>query len=143
MKQFKDSAGRTWDIVVNVGTAKKVRDLTTVNLFDLYSDEAKRVFGDPCLLVNVLYVLCEKQCRERGVSDEQFGEGMVGDAIEDAATALLHEVADFFPESRRQLLRKQMSKSQQIAEQMTAKAMDALDKLDATQLLSSTKSRAS
>jgi hypothetical protein len=143
MKQFKDSEKRTWDIVVNVGTAKQVRELTTVNIFDLHQSEAERVFGDPCLLVDVLYVLCKGQCEARKMTDEDFGRSLVGDAIEDAANALSEEVADFFPSGRRAILRKQMAKSHEIAERLTAEALAALDKVTVADLLPPTVSQAS
>lgn len=143
MHNFRDALGRDWSLVVNVGTAKKVRTLVKVDLFALYQSEAQRVFADPCLLVDVLYVLCQEQCKQRGISDEQFGEGLLGDAIEHASSALLEEVADFFPSSRREILRQTLRKSEQIAEQMTQRAQNAIEKLDATCLQMSTSSPAS
>ena len=35
MKTFTDTAGRAWDVVVNVDTIKRVRDLLGVNLLDI------------------------------------------------------------------------------------------------------------
>jgi hypothetical protein len=137
MKKFKDVEGRDWQIVVNVGSAKKVRDLTGVNLFDLFQSEAQRVFSDPCLLVDVLFVLCQEQCRERSITDEAFGRGLVGDAIEHAAEALLGEVADFFPSRRRTILRATMAKSEQMAVQLEAKALEAIEKISLQSLTSS------
>jgi membrane-bound ClpP family serine protease len=129
MRQFKDSEGRTWNITVNVGTAKTVKALTGVNLFDLYKDEVQRVFSDPELLVNVIYSLCKAQADKREITDIQFGEAMVGDALELAADALMESVADFFPSSRSQILRKMKSKSEEIAKKMTTAALNRLDSL--------------
>jgi hypothetical protein len=139
MKCFKDSKARTWDITVNVGTAKAVKDLTTVNLFDLYSTEAQKVFSDPCLLVNVLYVLCKKQAEDRKISDVEFGECLVGDSIEEAATSLLQEVAHFFPKSRREIMEKMLEKSQTAAKVMEKRAMEQVEALDVMSLIPSMK----
>ena len=131
MKQFKDSVGREWSIAVNVGSAKRVRDVIGVDLFKLFSDECERVLSDPCLLVDLLYVLCEQQAKETVISDVQFGEGMVGDCIDAAANALLEAVADFFPQAKRMTLRKLLTKSQGIAAKMLTAADQALDQIDA------------
>lgn len=141
MKVFKDSTNREWIITVNVGTAKAVRDLTGVDIFNLYDREAGRVFADPVLLVNVLYVLCKEQCEKRGLSDAQFGEALVGDCIEDAATKLLREVADFFPSSRRQILHKLLEKSEQAAKATEQRLMAELEGLDLTSIKPSAKSQ--
>lgn len=151
MKTFKDNSGREWKLTVNVGTAKQVKDRLGVDLFRLFDTEAERLFSDPCLLVDTLYVLCEKQCKEftvteggntRPLNDAEFGEAMFGDAIEHAAEALLNEVLDFFPSSRRKILREVVNKSEAAAKIMEAQAIEAIQKLDVTQLLSSTKSQA-
>lgn len=143
MKDFKDAKDTNWDITVNVGTAKAVKDLTGVNLFDLYASEAQKVFSDPCLLVNVIYVLCKKQAENRKISDVEFGERMIGDALEAASNALLLEVADFFPSGRRQVLKKMFEQSQTAAKQMEQDAIKKLESMDVASLLRSTKSQAS
>lgn len=135
MKTFKDAAGREWQIVVDVGTAKAARDLRGVDLFKLHSSEAERVFSDPCLLVDVLYVLCRQQCEIRSISDEDFGRAMVGDAIEDGANALLGAVADFFPSPRRLLLQRQMAKAEELASEVMSAANRAIEQLDVTALV--------
>lgn len=135
MKTFKDASGRDWEIAVNVGGAKAVRELLSVDLFRLHSTEAERVFSDPCLLVDVLYVLCKDQCQIRKLDAEDFGRQMLGDAIEDGANALLGAVADFFPSQRRGLLAKQMAKAEELTAEMMAAASQALDKLDVKSLL--------
>jgi hypothetical protein len=103
---FNDEQGRRWEVVVNVSTRDRVKDRVGVDVFKLYADEAERVFSDPSLLVNVLYVLVEPQATAAGVTDQQFGESMVGDAIERGADALMEDVASFFPKAKAELLRK-------------------------------------
>ena len=56
------------------------------------------------LLVNTLYAVCKPQADERDVSDEAFGELLVGDTIELAAAALVRGITDFFPKDRRAVL---------------------------------------
>jgi len=99
---------RTWRVAVNVATVKRVRQALDFNLLDLAGGAAVlRLFSDPVLLVDVLYVLCKPQADAEGVSDEDFGRAMAGDAIKHATKALLDELVDFQPhEGDRRNLRK-------------------------------------
>jgi len=114
MRSFKDNAGRTWTVTLNVYAVKKVRDLLGVDLLDLGGDPPAspgpgdkpdngllyRLIADPVLLVDVLYVVCKEQADEANVIDEQFGRAMAGDAIDGATKAFLEELADFTPSPR-------------------------------------------
>ena len=115
MKSFTDNTGRTWTLSVTVGTIKRVRALCNVDLAGVISIESgaqpkvdllERLGCDPVLLVDVLYAVCKPEADAKGVSDEEFGQAMSGDAIEMATTALLDEVIDFFPETKRKVFRK-------------------------------------
>ena len=101
MKSFTDNTGRTWTLSVTVGTIKRVRALCNVDLAGVISIESG---AQP--KVDVLYAVCKPEADAKGVSDEEFGQAMSGDAIEMATTALLDEVIDFFPETKRKVFRK-------------------------------------
>ena len=102
MKSFTDAQGRAWTVVVNVSAVKRVRDLLDVDLIDVAGGELlSRLADDPCLLVDVLYVLCKAEADAKGVSDEDFGKGMVGGVLDEAASALMKELLDFFPSAQR------------------------------------------
>ena len=101
MHAFKDNADRQWEVAINVATIKRVKGLLDVDLMGSMQGELlKKLVSDPVLLVDVLYVVCKPQAEAAGVTDEQFGEAMAGDAIERATTALLEELVDFFPSPR-------------------------------------------
>ncbi len=115
MKSFTDNLGRTWTLVVNVAAIKRVRALCGVDLNAIVeidknnnptAELLERLSTDPVLLVDVLYAVCKPECEQKGVTDEDFGAAMAGDAIEQATSALLDEVVDFFPEAKRTALRK-------------------------------------
>lgn len=115
MKSFTDNTGRTWTLSVTVGTIKRVRALCNVDLAGVIAIESgvqpkidllERLGSDPVLLVDVLYAVCKPEADAKGVSDEEFGQAMSGDAIEMATTALLDEVIDFFPETKRKVFRR-------------------------------------
>jgi len=102
MQQFTDSQGRTWSVVVNVSAVKRVRDLLGVDLLGVANGELlSRLADDPCLLVDVLFVLCKPEADAKGVMDEDFGRGMVGRVLDEASSALMKELLDFFPSAQR------------------------------------------
>jgi hypothetical protein len=143
MSSFKDTIGREWSVVCNVGTIKAVRDALQVDLVKLFQDEAGRIFGDPVLLVNVLYVVCKKQADERKLTDEDFGSSLSGDSLEAGASALIDAVILFFPQSRQKILRATVEKSEQINQEMEAKAIEAIGTLTAASLRSAMSSQGS
>lgn len=132
MKTFTDNTGRTWTLLVNVATIKRVRALCGVDLNSIIEVEdgkpttklLERLSTDPVLLVDVLYAVCRPECEQKGVSDEDFGVAMAGDAIEQATSALLDEVIDFFPEAKRLAFRKILSASRRF-EEMARKRLAA------------------
>ncbi|MEL6397439.1 MAG: hypothetical protein AAFQ71_15805 [Planctomycetota bacterium] len=104
MKTFTDNAGRDWVIEINVASLKRVKGLTGTDLIALAvsmdTSVAERLASDPILLCDVLYAVCKPQADERGVSDEEFGRAMAGDAIESATVALLEDIVGFCPSPR-------------------------------------------
>ena len=125
MKTFTDNKGRTWTLEVTVATVKRVRGLCKVDLNSIVeldknnkpsAELLERLSSDPVLLVDVLYAVCKPQADKLGVTDEDFGEAMAGDAIEYATSALLEEIIDFFPEAKRFVMRKILSASRKFSE---------------------------
>ncbi len=135
MKSFTDNLGRTWTLVVNVATIKRVRALCGVDLNSIVEVEdgkpsaklLERLSGDPVLLVDVLYAVCKPECDRLGVSDEDFGAAMTGDSIESATQALLDEVIDFFPETKRRAFRKILSASRRFGEAAKKRLTELLE----------------
>lgn len=98
--QFTDNKGRAWVVEVNVTAIKRVRDRLGIDLLSMLDDKAalmQRLLFDAVLLVDILYVVCEPQCNERSVTDEDFGAAMAGDPIEVATGALLEQMVSFSP----------------------------------------------
>jgi len=115
MKEFKDEEGRPWQLKVNVASIKRVRDLTGIDLLEAVEGETmQRLVQNPVDLCNVMFALVKPQADEKNVTDEKFGEGMAGEAIDRAVVAFLEELTDFFPEPRRSLLKKAVQKINQM-----------------------------
>jgi hypothetical protein len=105
MAKFTDSAGRDWILRLNVDLIESVRELD-VDLADMTSRTFFRLADDPIMLVRVLWRLVAKQAEETAVTPADFGEALVGDAIDAASEALLEAITDFFPKRKRELFRK-------------------------------------
>jgi len=97
MRTFSDADGREWRLSIDVSAIKRCRNLINEDLLDVQQILA-RLMVDPILLCDVLYVVCQPQADDLGVSDEEFGRSMRGRSIADAKTALLGDLVDFFPE---------------------------------------------
>lgn len=127
MKTFKDNADRTWTVTVNVDAIKRVRSLLSIDLMEAVEGKLiERLIGDPVLLCDVIYCVCKEDADAKGIKDEDFGRAMAGDAIELATTALLEELVDFFPQGKRQLLRKALAKLETLQETMLAVVSERL-----------------
>ena len=101
MKTFTDNAGRTWTVAINVNAIKRVRGLLDVDLLTVLDGPLiEKLYRDPVLLCDVLYAVCKPEADARNVTDEDFGQAMAGDAIEQATKALLEELVDFSPSPR-------------------------------------------
>jgi hypothetical protein len=128
MHTFTDSAGRPWSVVVNVSVVKRVKSMLGIDLLSIGDGDLwQRLATDPVCLVDTLFVICKPEAEAAGVTDEQFGAGLVGDVIDAATKALLEEIADFFPQARRGLLRKAMQKTEQLQALTMAEANRRLD----------------
>lgn len=138
MPTFK-AGGREWMLTVNVGTVKAVRAALNINLLDLLpSGDGPGVMAklaDPCILVDVLWVLCREQAEKVSLTDAQFGAMFDGESIEAATLALFHGIADFFPAARRDLLRKVLGKDREVRDAALALANQQLDDMKTTDLL--------
>lgn len=115
MQKFIDRAGRIWIVDIDNTTLRRVKSLTGVHLLEaIDGDLVTRLSTDPLLLGDVLYAICKPQADNQQVSEESFGEGLAGNAIDDASAALLEALIGYFPESRRRLLRKAAEKQKMI-----------------------------
>ncbi|MGD9856511.1 MAG: hypothetical protein AB7U20_16310 [Planctomycetaceae bacterium] len=89
----------------------------------------ERLVSDPVLLCDILFALVKPEAEAKNVSDEDFGRALEGDVLDQATTALLEELVDFFPSGKRTVLRKALDK---------LKALEGMALETATQRLEST-----
>jgi hypothetical protein len=131
MSEFVDSSGNAWQVRIDVSTIKRVRDKYGIDLSKVMSSQSEltRLADDVVLLVDVLFALVSPQAETRKVSAEDFAHLLAGDTIESATNALMEAIIDFFPQSRRVLLRQLWEKLKAYDQQNMTKAKTAIDEL--------------
>ncbi len=145
MHSFTDTKDREWHLSLDGYTQEKVRTgverdgkgllLTSIGdedfklLADLYDpNNASR------LLVPVLWCMVEDQADERTIDPKEFARGLSGDALRNAADALVRAIADFFTNPARAALLKMMevgkaveTRTHALAEEQLAREIASLD----------------
>jgi hypothetical protein len=128
MKTFTDNSGKVWTMSVTVDAIKRVRATLAVDLLDAISGELiKKIATDPILLCDIIYVVCKPEADAAGITDEQFGRAMAGDAIDRATTSFLEELVDFFPANRRKVLQEAIAKYHVLEEKLMEYARKAIN----------------
>ncbi|HEX3726409.1 MAG TPA: hypothetical protein VHV08_09205 [Pirellulales bacterium] len=112
MPTYKDANDREWTIKLDSPTILRIRSATCdverckhlqgrgctgIDLGEPTGETQYQLRRDLVMLVNTLYLLCQKEPQERGISDEQFGACVVGDAIERATGRDGRSHRRFFP----------------------------------------------
>jgi len=128
--RFEDSKGRKWDATVDAPTVKAIRNHLKIDLMDLLdgkTDSLRQLIEDPITLVDALWLVCQEQCRDRNISDEEFGRGLYGDGIDNAVDAFLVGLAYFFPKGRRAIVLAAIRKTNESLARVMAKGIQALE----------------
>ena len=90
---------------------RRVRSVLNINLLEAIEGKLlERLITDPVLLCDILFVVIQPEAIAKGISDEDFGRSLGGDVLDVAATALLEELVDFFPNAKRTVFRKALTK---------------------------------
>ncbi len=133
MQMFRDTDDTQWSITIHVTAVKRVRSIVGVDLYALARDGFRALedlLGDPIRFVDVLFVLCKDEAAGGGITDEDFGKRMGGDAIIAATDAFVQELIDFFPNVKaRQSLHKLIRKGREVGEATMSRVVDEADKM--------------
>lgn len=136
MGKFVDADGRSWTPEVNVVTIGRVRSALGINLLELILPNSTLgdKLADPCLVVDVLYLLCKDRADAIDVDDVAFGMAMTPDCIEDGWMLVLEGVVSFSPRGLRPAHQKVLDKAKklhalaqkQVAETVETPEFDAM-----------------
>jgi len=128
MQKFVDACGRVWVIEINAAVIKRVRALTGVNLYEVVDgDLVDKLEADIVLFCDLLYAICKPHADREQVSDEQFGEGLAGDVIDEATTAFIEAMLQFLPERHRHRTRRAVAKQQRTQDRLNQMIVSKLD----------------
>jgi len=127
MARFKDTTGRSWDVELTIGVARKIFDISKPeSLTDILEDPYKRF--------DMLWLLCEKQAIAYGVDAETFDK-MLSDseaAYVEANEALLESIQAFFRRIGKESLALLMSKTREAAITLDSLAKEKVAGMDQT-----------
>lgn len=107
MPNFRDNKDREWELFIDAPAAMKLRnDCDPKFLLNDGADDNTytRLATDPVLLCRVVYLLCDKQRKQREVTDEDFYREVLGKAIDLATEAMLEAIVNFTPARTREIL---------------------------------------
>lgn len=96
--QFKDAAGRTWNLQLSIGRAREIREVTGVDFTNVHDGQLFLELGsNPETFAQVLWLLCEKQAAlaRPPVNPEDFADGLNGAALDAAREAIVEATISF------------------------------------------------
>jgi hypothetical protein len=135
MRTFKDSARREWTVALTTAANRRVKGLIGAYPADLLMP-APGAEPDMAQLADLLFALVKPQADAAGVTDEQFGEALDGDAFAAGLEAATEACIDFFPPDRRATLREARAKLKAAEADLGLRAVEKLEALTAAALAS-------
>ena len=146
MREFRDDQGRPWYVSLTVSSAARVKDLVRVVLppksadepapteavpFDIIdAGEIARTFqalrSNFSALGETLAALLLPQIEQKGLTKEQFLDGLKGESLEQGGLAVEEELVSFFPPRLRGVVTALSARMTELAETVTKQAEAAL-----------------
>ena len=142
MKTFTDTAGRTWTISLNLGTAMAVKDKLGIDLLqpehgdpDSGGPLLTQLGTDEMLLGEVLCALLERQFEAHKVTAEDVRAAFDGQTLLAAQKAFYEELIDFFRGRGRNDRAKAVATQMKMIEAAVAAIETRLDGIDPRKLI--------
>jgi len=101
MATFTDAIGDVWDVEITGATVRRAMRYLDIDLGKPRDEDRPWLtrFDDPeeiAFKVDLIYVICMPQIRERGWTDEDFAELLKDDVLLMASVAVYGALTDFF-----------------------------------------------
>lgn len=96
---FSDTKGRQHEVRVTFAGVKRVLATLDIDLTQLYAKDSavmQRLLTNPLLACDVVYLLLKPELDASGITDEQFGECVAGEAFGKMTDCLFEALAVFF-----------------------------------------------
>jgi hypothetical protein len=133
MKTFTDTAGRTWTMKLNLGTAMAVKGKLDIDLLQPEAGDPPlltRLGTDEMLLGEVLCAMLEGQFEAHNVTEEDVRNGFDGETLLAAQKAFYEELIDFFQSRGRNDRAKAVAKQMAMTDAAVAVVETRIDALD-------------
>lgn len=105
MRTFKDNQNQQWTLSLTLGTVRRLRDATGIDLFN--PDDHWRLLTSVLDRVEWVYLLVADQRKKYEIDRDEFDDRLVGEGFMDAAgDALMEEMVDFFHQFGQQAMAK-------------------------------------
>jgi hypothetical protein len=124
---FTDTAGRAWLVEINAWQLKRVRQAVGVELGKMGVEELANLVGDVERFVDVLFELVRAE--KHGVTTEDFGCSLGGDALESAVYAFWRAWANFCPSQTRQVMLRLATEAEGMTRRAVKEGMAKLDEM--------------
>lgn len=97
MQIVKDLSGREWQLHMKLGHARIVQAKLGIDLLSAETAEQSivKVLSSPMSLFEILWILCEREAKERNISREEFEDGFDGAMYLEAEKRLNDEIVFF------------------------------------------------
>lgn len=144
--EFEDDLGRKWLVALTTQSAKRIKaavkvidqngnevpfDLIDSSMIQVTMQVLRSKYG---VVAETMWALVRPQCDAKGVTEEQFQEGMIGDALDRATTCIEEELVNFFPSGLRKVAAKMFRKSEEMRAQAYKEAEKEVDNLKIEEL---------
>ena len=104
MHKFTDDMEREWKIILNTTIMEEISDGLDIDLFEPIKEGGENVLTkiapiskeNIARFVNMLFMICEAQCKDQSITPKLFGQGLGGIGLKSATTAFYEEWMDFF-----------------------------------------------
>lgn len=124
---FTDVGGQEWDLAgLKLSQLTHIREITGIDFGKILATPGNliEIFNDPIQLASIIWIICEKQAKERSITVEQFGDLFDHTTVKPMCDALLASVLNFFPMSQTaQALRNGFQEVMNNADQAAAKVL--------------------
>ncbi len=133
MKTFKDCEGANWDICLNLGTVKKIKDKLGINLLEIEQGEPPlltRLGTDELFLAEIILCCIETQIEKRKLSEQDVLSRFDGQTIGKAQSCFYEELIDFFQQKNQPHKMKMVQKQLALIELAIKAAISKIDEIN-------------
>lgn len=126
MHAFRDGKQRTWKLEIHCDAVEEIQEKLGVNVLDLMDKDSsllQQLTLFPPLVAKICLVAISEQLAASSIGEKEWRQTMTGDALSDATEALLAEIINFSPRSRRPLLQAVLDKNREVEQAGTDLAL--------------------